>query len=140
MTLGTAGWKSLQPQLLALLRIMTALLFMQHGMQKLFGFPNAGHHSGPLTLLSWVWIAGVLEFGGGLLVALGLWTRITAFILAGEMAVAYFMVYFPQTFGVPGGFFPVVNGGELASMFCFVFLYLSASGPGAWALSHDKAE
>ena len=120
------------PRLLSILRIVTALLFMQHGAQKLFGFPpppplppGAPTPPGLPPLLL---VAGVLEFFGGLFILLGLFTRPVAFLLAGEMAVAYFMVHAPQ------GFWPVLNGGELAALYCFLFLYLSVAGGGPWSL------
>ncbi|AOW15337.1 DoxX family protein [Hydrogenophaga crassostreae] len=118
----------------ALLRIVTALLFMQHGAQKLFHYPPGGHHQGPLDLFSLIGVAGVLEFFGGLLLVVGLYTRSVAFVLSGQMAVAYFAFHVPGGKDAPGGFFPVVNGGELAIIFCFVFFYLVFSGPGAWSL------
>ena len=114
------------PQMLSVLRIMAALLFLEHGMQKLLGFPPPTNPAGPLSLLSQ--IQGVIEFVGGLLLVVGLFTRPVAFILAGDMAVAYFMAHAPQSF------FPIVNRGDLAVLFCFVFLYLAAAGPGPWAV------
>jgi putative oxidoreductase len=114
------------PRLLSVLRIVAAFLFLAHGSQKLFGFPApARAASGALVM-----VAGVLEFFGGLLLLLGLFTRIVAFILSGQMAVAYFMAHAPQ------GFWPVLNGGELAALYCFVFLYLAAAGGGAWSLDN----
>lgn len=113
------------PQLLSILRIITALLFMEHGTMKLFGFPAPmGDHS----LFSLIGFAGLLEVVGGLLVAVGLFTRPAAFILSGEMAVGYFMAHAPH------GFWPVLNHGELAVLYCFVFLYLAAAGGGDWSL------
>ena len=120
--------------MLAVLRVMTGLLFMQHGLEKMFHFPNAGHHPEPYRLLSLFGIGGVLEVFGGLAMVTGLFTRAVAFVLAGEMAVAYFLFYFPAGLHLPRGFFPVVNGGDLAVLFCFVFLYFAAAGPGAWSL------
>jgi putative oxidoreductase len=114
------------PQTLALLRIVTALLFMAHGTTKLFGFPAS--EMGSPSIGSLMWFAGVLEVFGGLLVLLGLFTRPAAFVLSGQMAVAYFMAHAPQSF------FPVQNGGDAAILFCFVFLYLFVAGPGAWSL------
>ncbi|WP_028969993.1 DoxX family protein [Sphingomonas sp. URHD0057] len=116
-----------QPQLRALLRIVTALLFMEHGLAKLFHFPvpQPGVPDPlPAILLAAAWI----EVIGGALIALGLFTRLAAFICAGEMAVGYFMFHAPQ------GFWPIVNMGEAAILYCFVFLYLAAAGPGAWSL------
>jgi putative oxidoreductase len=115
------------PQLLAVLRIITALLFIAHGSAKLFGFPDTGMSP---PLFSLFGFAGVLEFVGGMLIALGLFTRPVAFVLAGEMAFAYFMAHAPH------GFFPIINQGESAILFCFVFLYLVFAGPGAWSLDN----
>jgi putative oxidoreductase len=114
------------PRLLSVLRIMAALLFMAHGTMKLLGFP-ASDNPGPV-LFSLMGFAGVLELVGGLLLVLGLFTRPVAFILAGEMAFAYFMAHAPQSF------FPIVNRGESAVLFCFVFLYLAAAGAGPWSV------
>ena len=115
------------PRLLSVLRIITGFLYMQHGAQKLFGFLG-GIPGGPPPMLSMTGVAGVLEFFGGLLILLGLFTRPVAFILSGEMAVAYF------TRHAPNGFWPLENRGELAVLYCFLYLYLSAAGGGAWSL------
>lgn len=117
-------WTKASSPLLSILRIVIALLFMQHGAEKLFGL-GGGH---TVQLLSLMGLAGVLEFFGGLLVVVGLFTRPVAFILSGEMAFAYFMVHAPQS---P---WPLFNGGGMAVAFCFVFLYLSAAGGGPWSL------
>ncbi|MGA2173489.1 MAG: DoxX family protein [Verrucomicrobiota bacterium] len=109
----------------AVLRIAVAILFMQHGGQKLFNYP-AGHGTVPLQSL--LGVAGILELGGGALVLVGLFTRPVAFILSGQMAFAYFMAHAKQ------GFWPVQNGGELAVVYCLIFLYLSAAGAGALSL------
>ena len=114
-----------QPQLLALLRIFTGLLFLEHATQKFFAFP-APFPVNPLPPL--LVAAGVIELVVGVLVTIGLFTRLAAFIAAGEMAIAYFMMHFPQ------GFWPAVNKGEAAILYCFVFLYLAAAGAGAWSL------
>jgi putative oxidoreductase len=114
------------PIALAVLRIVAGLLFMEHGTQKLFGFP-AGEHAG-VAVGSLPWIAGLLELVLGALIALGLFTRPAALIASGEMAVAYWMAHAPQNF------FPVNNGGDAAILYCFVFLYLVFSGPGALSL------
>jgi putative oxidoreductase len=111
------------------MRIVAALLFLQHGSQKLFGIP-ASQQAASFPLLSLMGIAGILEFFGGLFVLLGLFTRPTAFILSGQMAVAYFMAHAPH------GLLPLVNHGELAVLYCFVFLYLAAAGGGPWSLDH----
>jgi len=113
-----------QPQLLSVLRIVVARNFMQHGVQKLFGMLG-GTQVPPMSL---PWFAGILETFGGLLVLVGLFTRPVAFVLAGMMAVAYYMVHRSQSF------FPILNQGEPAVLFAFVFLYLSAAGPGPWSI------
>ena len=120
-----------QPTALAALRIIAALLFIEHGTQKLFDFPASGHAGGALGGLFLV--AALLESIGGLLVLIGLFTRPVAFILSGEMAIAYFMAHFPKSF------FPIQNGGEAAIMFCFVFLYLVFAGSGAFALDNRRS-
>jgi putative oxidoreductase len=114
-----------QPQLLAVLRIVTALLFLEHGTMKLFHFP-APQLPGPLPTL--LVVAAVIELVAGVLLVLGLFTRLAAFIASGEMAVAYFMGHFPKSF------WPGVNMGDAAILFCFVFLYIAAAGPGAWSI------
>jgi len=123
----TSFFSSCSPHLLSLMRIILAFLFIQHGGQKLFGFP-AARPGPPLELFSLIGLAGVLEFFGGLLLLLGLFTRPVAFVLSGLMAAAYFMAHAPK------GFWPTVNQGELAVLYCFVFLYLSAAGGGPWSL------
>ncbi len=120
----------LAPHALAALRIMTALLFMQHGLSKLFGFP--AHSPGGFRLASQIGAAGVLEAAGGALVLLGLQTRLVAFLLSGEMAIAYFRAHAPR------GLYPILNGGEPAILFCFVFLYLVFAGGGAWSLDRRR--
>ena len=115
-----------QPQLLAILRIVTGLLFLEHATQKFWGFPVAFPMSGPLPPL--ILAAGTIELIAGTLVAIGLFTRLAAFIASGEMAVAYFYGHFPK------GFWPAENMGESAILFCFVFLYIAAAGPGAWSI------
>lgn len=113
------------PQALAVLRIVTALLFIEHGTQKLFGFPVPA--DGPTAGL--MLAAGLLEVIGGLLVLVGFFTRPVAFVLCGMMAVAYWMVHAPM------GFWPVANFGDAAILFCFVFGYLVFAGPGAWSVN-----
>ncbi|MFT4149728.1 MAG: DoxX family protein [Paracoccaceae bacterium] len=115
------------PQALAVLRIVTALLFIEHGTMKLFDFPSSGQAGGPLSPL--MLVGGLLELVGGLAILAGFFTRPVAFVLSGEMAYAYWMMHFPN-----GGFFPALNGGDAAILFCFVFLYLVFSGPGAWSV------
>jgi len=115
------------PQLLGLLRIVAGLLFFEHGTSKLLGFPHSPmfDHLAPLLM-----VAGCIELIGGALIVLGLFSRIAAFIASGEMAVAYWMHHVPH-----GGPFPALNMGDAAILFCFVFLYLAAAGPGAWAIN-----
>ncbi len=115
------------PYAIAALRIATAIIFMLHGTQKLFGFP-APPPSGRPPLLSLFGIGGVLELVGGFLILIGLFTRPVAFLLAGEMAVAYWMAHAPRNL------FPVLNGGDAAILYCFVFLYFVFAGPGPWSL------
>ena len=115
------------PRVLSILRIITALLFMEHGLMKLFDFPGPQEGAPdplPPLLLAAAWI----ELVGGGLIALGLFTRIAAFVCSGQMAVAYFMAHGSQ------GFWPALNGGEAAILYCFVFLYLVFAGPGLWSL------
>ena len=113
------------PRVLSILRIIAGFLFLWHGSQKLFGFPPSQSGGGATGLML---VAGVLEFFGGLLLLLGLFTRPVAFILSGLMAAAYFMAH------APGGFLPIVNKGEPAVIYCFVFLYFAFAGGGAWSL------
>jgi putative oxidoreductase len=114
------------PRLLSILRIVSALIFMEHGTQKLLGFPLS-EQAAP-ELLSLGGISGILELVGGVLLVLGLFTRPVAFILSGMLAVAYWYAHAPQDF------FPVNNGGDAAILYCFVFLYLFAAGGGPWSL------
>ncbi len=116
------------PQILSILRIMTGLLYIQHGTQKLFGFPESARVMGELSPL--MLSAGLLEAGGGALFALGLLTRPVAFVMCGMMAVAYFMAHAPRAF------YPINNGGDLAILFCFVFLYFTFAGGGAWSVDN----
>jgi len=121
-------WSSFAPQLLAVLRIVAAFMFILAGTSKLFAFPVPLPPGVTAHVLSLVWFAGVLEVFGGALVLVGLCTRPIAFVLAGEMAVAYFKAHFPHSF------WPTVNGGVSAVLYCFIWLYLSAAGAGAWSL------
>ena len=128
-------WSSRAPYLLSVLRIVAAFLFMQFGTAKLFAFPAAimpGGGTAPLTTLPG--IAGVLETFGGLFLLLGLFSRPVAFIVSGEMAVAYFLGHAPH------GFWPVLNQGHPAILFCFIWLYLSAAGPGPWSLDAKRGQ
>ncbi|KRA60039.1 DoxX family protein [Caulobacter sp. Root655] len=115
------------PRVLSLLRIVTALLFMEHGLMKLFHFPGP-QPGAPDPLPTMLVVAAWLEIVGGGLIALGLFTRPVAFILSGQMAVAYFLAHAPQ------GFYPAMNMGEPAVLYCFLFLYLVFAGPGEWSV------
>jgi len=114
------------PQALSLLRIVAALIFLLHGSSKLLGFPPSEMPMPPA--MSFMWFGGMLELIGGLMLLVGLLSRPVAFILSGEMAVAYWM------FHAPTSTFPSVNGGDAAILFCFVFLYIAAAGPGPWSI------
>ncbi len=115
------------PRLLSILRIIAGLLFFEHGSSKLLHFPYMAMLAG-IQLFSLGGLSGIIEFIGGALLAFGLFTRPVAFIISGEMAFAYFMVHAPQ------GFFPILNQGELAIVYCFLFLYFAAAGGGPWSL------
>ncbi len=116
------------PRILSVMRIVVAFLFLVHGSQKLFGIPSSGQPFHSLDPFSLIWFAGIIEcFGGGLLF-LGIFTRPVAFLLSGEMAVAYFKAHAPY------GLLPLLNHGELAVIYCFVFFYLIFAGGGAWSL------
>lgn len=119
----TSAWT---PRLLGVLRVIAGFLFTAHGTQKLFNYPASEH--GPAELFSFMGLAGALEFIGGVLILFGLFTRLTAFILSGMMAVAYFMAH------APAGFLPIVNKGELAVIYSFLFLFFSVAGGGAFSL------
>ena len=120
-----------QPQMLGLLRIVTGLLFLEHGTSKLFAFPIAPAGM-PDPLPTLILASAVIELVAGLLVTLGLFTRLAAFIASGEMAVAYFMAHFPKSF------WPIENMGDAAILYCFIFLYLAAAGAGAWSLDSAR--
>ena len=122
-----------EPRVLSILRMTVGLLYMEHGLAKVLGFPLQPNHI-PHSLFSVnPGLQGMLELVGGLLIALGLFTRCVAFVLAGDMAVAYFMAHAPR------GFFPLLNGGELAIVYCFVFLYLWVAGGCEWSLDRLRA-
>ena len=127
MSLSPALYATWSPRLLGLLRIILGFLYIQHGTAKLFGVPHVAMFDG-LQLFSLMGAAGVLELVGGALLLLGLFTRPVAFILSGQMAAAYFMAH------APAGFLPILNGGEMAVMYCFTFLYFAAAGAGAYSL------
>jgi putative oxidoreductase len=115
------------PRVLSVLRIVTAFLFMMHGTAKLFQIPHQAMFDN-LQLMSLMGVQGILEAGGGVLLLIGLLSRPVAFILSGDMAVAYFMSHWPK------GWLPLLNGGDLAVLYCFVFLYLWVAGPGPWSV------
>ena len=122
-------WASCAPRLQSVLRIVAASMFMMHGLMKLFAFPaGVPPNGGTVKLISQAGLAGLLEASGGALLLVGLFTRPVAFILAGEMAVAYFQFHFPR------GFWPIMNQGELAALYCFVWIYFSGAGAGPWSL------
>jgi putative oxidoreductase len=124
-----AGWSGWAPRLLSVLRIVAAATFVLSGTMKIFAFPaGMPPDGGTAPLLSQVGIGGLLELVGGGLVLVGLFTRPAAFVLSGEMAVAYFQFHAPQ------GFWPVLNGGIPAILYCFLWLYVSAAGPGPWSV------
>ena len=117
------------PRVLSILRIVVGFLYIWHGTSKIFGFPSAG--GAPFVPLEWMTLKGVsafLELVGGVLLLIGLFSRPVAFILSGHMAFAYFMAHAPQSV------WPIINRGELAIVFCFVFLYIAAAGPGPWSI------
>jgi putative oxidoreductase len=118
------------PETLSILRIVIGLMFLEHGTAKLFGFPQSPMAMPAMGTL--IWFQGVIEVAGGALFALGLFTRPVAFILAGDMAVAYFMAHASK------GFFPLLNGGDAAILYCFVFLIYFVAGPGRWAIGAEK--
>ena len=121
-----------RPQILSLFRIMSGLLILQHGTSKILGFPTS-QMSG-VSIASLGGIAGVIELIFGVLLVIGLLSRLSAFILSGLMAVAYFIAHMPQ------GFFPMLNGGELAALYSFGFLYLAAAGPGPWSVDAKRTQ
>ena len=121
------------PYALAVLRVMTALLFIQHGTQKFFAFPPSEYFPEAPAIVSLMGVAGLLELVGGALILIGLFTRPVAFVLSGFMAAAYFMGHAPQ------GFFPASNMGESAIFFCFIFLYLVFAGAGAWSVDAARS-
>jgi putative oxidoreductase len=122
MLISTAAYA---PYVLSIVRIVVALLFFEHGTSKLFGWPSSSSNPEFLTL---GWFSGALEFGGGALLALGLFSRFAAFVVSGEMAFAYFISH------APASFYPIVNRGDGAILYCFIFLYLAVAGPGPWSL------
>jgi len=128
-------WRTWGPYMQGVLRIVAAFLFILAGTSKLFGFPATNPpSSGTLPFMSQLWIGGVLETFGGSLLLLGLFTRPVAFLLSGEMAVAYFQFHFPR------GFWPITNGGMPAVLFCFIWLYFSAAGGGPLSLDAKRGK
>jgi putative oxidoreductase len=121
------------PRVLSVLRIVASLLTIQHGTQKFFAFPASDYFPEAPALLSMMGIAGLIELVGGALVLIGLFTRPAAFILSGFMAAAYFIGH------APNSFFPALNGGDAAILYCFVFFYIVFAGPGAWSLDAMRA-
>jgi putative oxidoreductase len=125
----SANLEKARPAFLSVLRIVAALLFIEHGLQKYIGFPAAGPPMTPLLE-----VQGAIEIIGGVLLLIGAYTRAVAFVLSGDMAVAYFIGHFPRSF------FPVVNGGDAAVLFCFIFLYLFFAGGGAWSVDRARGQ
>jgi putative oxidoreductase len=125
MLVSEAKLQAWAPRMLSVLRIVAALLFLQYGLSKYFGFPAKPPAN--FSMFSLLGLAGAIELVGSLLLLIGLWSREAAFIMSGEIAVAYFMRR------APNGFFPQVNGGSLEVLFCFVFLFLFFAGPGPWS-------
>jgi putative oxidoreductase len=125
-----AAWS---PRLLSILRIMAALLFMEHGLMKLLAFP-AAQPGAPDPLPAMLLAAALIEVIGGGLIALGLFTRVAAFVCSGQMAAAYFIAHGSQSF------WPALNGGDAAILFCFVFLYIAAAGPGPWSVDAVRSK
>ncbi|WP_370677400.1 DoxX family protein [Pleomorphomonas sp. PLEO] len=127
--LDTSVWG---PRALAVLRVITALLFLEHATMKFFAFPaGMGMGDGPLPTL--IAVAGAIEIIASLMIITGLYARIAAFIASGEMAIAYFMAH------APSSFWPAINKGESAILFCFIFLYIAAAGAGAWSADNVRA-
>jgi putative oxidoreductase len=134
MALNRGFFETWSPRAQGALRLVAAFLFLQHGTAKLLHIPHVAAFD-QLSALSLVGFAGMLEIVGSLLLLVGLFTRPVAFILSGEMAVAYFMAHAPQ-----GNFFmPALNQGEEAVLYCFIFLLLSVAGPGAWSIDTSRA-
>jgi putative oxidoreductase len=120
--MSAAEW---EPRVLSILRIVVGLMFLEHGLAKLTGFPSASLHAAPFQLL---WFASIIELVGGALLAVGFFTRCVAFIMSGEMAIGYFMAHFPKSF------FPLANGGDAAVLYCFIFFYIFVAGGGCWSV------
>ncbi len=129
MSLSTSVHQVWAPRVLSIVRFVVGLCFFEHGLSKLFGFPHVPMFD-HLHVFSLIGLQGVIELVGGALVCIGLFTRSAAFILSGDMAVAYFMVH------VPKNFFPVLNGGDAAILYCVIFFYIFFAGPGPWSLDY----
>jgi putative oxidoreductase len=119
------------PETLSIVRIVVGLLFLEHGSAKLLGFPMTP--SPQPAMLTLLWVQGVIELVGGAFLAVGFLTRPVAFILAGDMAVAFFMAHFPKNF------LPILNGGDAAILYCFIFLLIFVAGPGRWSVDRNPA-
>jgi putative oxidoreductase len=119
------------PETLSIVRIVVGLLFLEHGSAKLLGFPMTP--SPQPAMLTLLWAQGVIELVGGAFLAVGFLTRPVAFILAGDMAVAYFMAHFPKNV------LPILNGGDAAILYCFIFLLFFVAGPGRWSVDRNQA-
>jgi len=130
---GRSRFAQYTPYAMALLRIVVAFLFLQHATAKFFGVPHVAALAG-VQVFSLIGVAGVMELVGSALLLIGLWTRPTAFLLSGEMAVAYFMVHAAQGSVLS----PMLNGGESAVLFCFIFLFFAAAGAGAWSVDGTR--
>jgi putative oxidoreductase len=117
------------PYVLSILRIVAALIFIEHGTGKIFGWPTGN----PVPMMSLYWYAAWIEIIGGILLLLGLFSRPVAFIMSGEMAFAYFLAHWPKAF------YPMINGGDAAILYCFVFLYIAFAGPGPWSIDATRA-
>jgi putative oxidoreductase len=128
----SARWRASEPYVRSVLRMVAGFMFTLFGTTKLFAFPAGMPKGVTAKLMSQIGVAGVLEVAGGLLMLFGLFTRPVAFLLAGEMAVAYFQSHFPKSF------WPTINGGVPAALYCFLWLYFSAAGPGPWSLDAKR--
>lgn len=128
----TTTARTLSPYVLSILRIMAGLAFLEHGTGKLLGFPHGLPFIDQMPT-GMLYFTGIIELVGGALLVLGLFTRPVAFVLSGFMAAAFFLAHFPVSF------FPALNGGEAALLYCFVFLFIASAGPGAWAVGKEQA-
>lgn len=131
--MNAGAWATWQPRVLSIVRIVVGLLFLEHGLNKIFDFPSTPNHRAYELFTLVPGLAGLLETVGSILIVIGLFTRPVAFLLSGEMAFAYFMAHAPR------GFFPMLNGGDAAILYCFVFLYFFVAGAGVWSLDQLRA-